>query len=175
MRVGPVLDNVRVPQQFYRDEPTARTSWRQAILMGVNTRTYKFALGAALLDVAKTGRDAVPLVELASTYATYLVNRAGNYPQASSSLQLSDMDFLSVLARERDESAANNAPTEALVDAATRYLGGPPGYLGGPPGYIAAGRVITVAINGDHGMTNELGDQIPFCDEAAAQKSVCGA
>lgn len=36
--------------------------------MGVNTRTYKFALGAALLDLAETGRDAVPLVELASTY-----------------------------------------------------------------------------------------------------------
>ena len=65
----------RVQQQFYRAEPTARTSWRQAILMGVNTRTYKFALGAALLDLAKTGRGAVPLIELASTYATHLVNR----------------------------------------------------------------------------------------------------
>jgi hypothetical protein len=113
-----------VQQQFYRDEPTARTSWRQAILMGVNTRTYKFALGAALLDLADTGRDAVPLVELASTYATHLVNRTGDYPQASSSLQLSDTDFLSVLARERNESVANNAPTEALVDAATRSIPG---------------------------------------------------
>jgi hypothetical protein len=76
-------------------------TWRQAILMGVNTRSYKFALGAALLDLAKTGRDAAPLIELASTYATHLVNRTGNYPQASSSLQLSDKDFPSVLARER--------------------------------------------------------------------------
>ena len=65
----------RVQQHFYRAEPTARTSWRQAILMGVNTRTYKFALGAALLDLAKTGRGAVPLIELASTYATHRVNR----------------------------------------------------------------------------------------------------
>jgi len=113
-----------VQQQFYRAEPTAGTSWRQAILMGVNTRTYKFALGAALLDLAKTGRDAVPLIELASTYATHLVNRTGNYPQASSSLHLSDKDFLSVLARERDESIATNAPTEALVDAATRSIPG---------------------------------------------------
>ena len=61
-------------------------------------------------------------------------------------------------------------PVEVDVMNASDYK-----YLGGPPGYTAAGRVITVAINGDHGMTNELGDQIPFCDEAAAHKSVCGA
>jgi hypothetical protein len=48
-------------------------------------------------------------------------------------------------------------------------------YLGGPPGYTAPGRVITVSINGDHGLTNELGDQVPFCDAAAAGKAVCGA
>lgn len=111
-------------QSFYRDDPTPRTAWRQAILMGVNTRTYKFPLGAALLHIAASGRDAVPLIELASTYATQLVNRAGNYPQASSSLELSETDFLSVLAREREESANSGAPTEALVDAAVRSIPG---------------------------------------------------
>ena len=109
---------------FYRDDPTPRTSWRQAILMGANTRTYKFPLGAALLDVATSGRDAVPLVELASIYATYLVNRAGDFPQASSALELSENDFLSVLGRERQESIAGGTPTEALVDAATRSIPG---------------------------------------------------
>ena len=111
-------------QQFYREEPTARTSWRQAILMGVNTRTYKFALRAALLDLAKTGRDAVPLIELASTYATHLVNRTGNYPQASSSLQLSDKDFLSVLARERDDSVPTTPPPTLWSMRAARSIPG---------------------------------------------------
>ena len=109
---------------FYQDDPTPRTSWRQAILMGANTRTYKFPLGAALLDLASLGRDAVPLVELASIYATYLVNRTGNYPQASSNLELSDTDFLSVLAREREASVAGGTPTEALVDAAANSIPG---------------------------------------------------
>lgn len=109
-------------QSFYRDDPTPRTSWRQAILMGANTRTYKFPLGSALLEVAASGRDAVPVVELAVAYATYLVNRSGNYPQASAALQLSDTDFLSVLARERHKSIAEGAPTEELIDAATRSI-----------------------------------------------------
>jgi hypothetical protein len=63
-----------------------------------------------------------------------------------------------------------SVPVEVDVINASDYK-----YLGGPPGYTAAGRVLTVSINGDHGMTNELGDQVPFCDPAAAQKSVCGA
>lgn len=92
--------------------------------MGANTRTYKFPLGAALLEVAALGRDGVPLVELAGTYATYLLNRTGEYPQASSALALSDTDFLSVLDRERKASLANGEPTEELVDAAVRSIPG---------------------------------------------------
>jgi hypothetical protein len=65
-------------------------------------------------------------------------------------------------------------PVEVDVMNASDYS-----YLGGPPGYTAPGRVVTVSINGDHvGSRDEghvLGDQVPFCDEAAAHKSVCGA
>jgi hypothetical protein len=110
--------------EFYRTEPTARTAWRQVILMGANVRTYKFPLGAALLDLARSGRDAVSLVELATTYATHLVHRAGDFPQAPSSLSMSDQDFLSVLAREREESRTAGGPTEALVDAAVKSIPG---------------------------------------------------
>ena len=35
--------------------------------MGANTRTYKFSLCAALLDLATSGRDAVPLVAMRQT------------------------------------------------------------------------------------------------------------
>ncbi len=92
--------------------------------MGANTRTYKFPLGAALLKHAAAGADAVPLRELATTYANYLVNRPGGYPQVSSSATLSDNDFLSVLGRERSESLADERPTELLIDAAERSIPG---------------------------------------------------
>lgn len=68
-------------------------------------------------------------------------------------------------------------PVEVDVMKASDYS-----YLGGPPGYTAAGQVLTVSFNGDHvgavGARNggyPLGDQVPFCDEAARSKSVCGA
>jgi hypothetical protein len=110
--------------QFYRSEPTARTAWRQAILMGANVRTYKFPLGAALLDLARSGRDAVPLVELATAYSTRLIARAGEFPQAPSTQSMGDQDFLSVLSREREESRAAGTPTETLVNAAVRSIPG---------------------------------------------------
>ncbi len=65
-------------------------------------------------------------------------------------------------------------PVEVDVVNASDYR-----YLGGPPGYTAAGRVLTVSIDGDHvGASDEghvLGDQVPFCDPAATHKAVCGA
>lgn len=107
--------------QFYRDEPTARTSWRLAILMGVNTRTYKFALGAALLELGRAECDLVPLRELASRYAAVLLQRPAA-SQASAATSLGDKDFLSVLRRERDASIAAGRPSEALIDAAARSI-----------------------------------------------------
>ncbi|WP_139334612.1 hypothetical protein [Mycobacterium colombiense] len=65
-------------------------------------------------------------------------------------------------------------PVEVDVMNASDYS-----YLGAPPGFTAPGRVVTVSINDDHvGARSEghvLGDQVPFCDAAAAHKSVCGA
>lgn len=110
--------------QFYRKEPTARTSWRLAILMGANTRTYKFALGSALLEVGQQGRDIVSLRELASLYTARLLDRASDFPQAPASNELGTNDFLSVLDRERAASLATGEPSEALVDAATRSIPG---------------------------------------------------
>ena len=65
-------------------------------------------------------------------------------------------------------------PVEVDVMNASDYS-----YLGGPPDQTAPGRVLIVSINGDHvGARNEghqLGDQVPFCDEASDLKGVCGA
>ncbi|WP_280249446.1 HNH endonuclease [Nocardia abscessus] len=108
--------------QFYRDEPTARTSWRLAILMGANTRTYKFALGSALLELGQAGRDKVTLSELGSLYAAQLIRRPAESQQAAAGSPLSDSDFLSVLRRERSESIDAGQPTEVLVNAAVRSI-----------------------------------------------------
>jgi hypothetical protein len=65
-------------------------------------------------------------------------------------------------------------PVEVDVMNASDY-----NFLGGPPDHTAPGRVLTVSITGDNvGVSNEghqLGDRSPFCDEASAHKSVCGA
>jgi hypothetical protein len=70
-------------------------------------------------------------------------------------------------------------PVEVDVMNASDYS-----YMGYPADQQAPGRVMTISINGDHvGARNEghqLGDPVPFCDEAsrsfgAAHTSVCGA
>jgi hypothetical protein len=103
--------------QFYTDEPTAKTAWRFAVLMGVNTRTYKFALAEALLMQAKQGRTDIPLGELAAPYAMALLRHL-DMPQATEASALGDSDFLTVALAERTESMTAGAPTERLLDAA---------------------------------------------------------
>ena len=65
-------------------------------------------------------------------------------------------------------------PVEVDVTNASDYS-----YLGERADPTLPGRVLIVSINGDHvGARNEghqLGDQVPFCDEASDLKGVCGA
>ena len=89
-----------------------------AVLMGANSRTYKFALGSALLTMAQQGRDSATLEELAVPYAMSLVEHAGKYPQGPQSAVQSESDFLSVLAGEAAASRSSGEPTETLREAA---------------------------------------------------------
>ena len=43
--------------------------WRSILLFGSNTATYKFALGGALLDAARSGNDEIKLPDLAVLFA----------------------------------------------------------------------------------------------------------
>ncbi|MGK5112779.1 HNH endonuclease [Geodermatophilus sp. CPCC 205506] len=108
--------------EFYRVEPTAVTSWRMAVLMGANSRTYKFALGSALLDLARRGCEEASLTELAVPYAMQLVQRAGRYPQAPAGSVSSAADFLTVLHEESSTSLRHGAPTSRLLDAAVASM-----------------------------------------------------
>lgn len=105
-------------EDFFRSEPTPYASWRWAVLMGANSRTYKFPLGDALLEHAATGREDLPLRELAVTYAMAIARRVNDAPQASQSTSTGAADFLTVAREEAEESLTAGEPTERLVRAA---------------------------------------------------------
>ncbi|MFH8348229.1 HNH endonuclease [Streptomyces sp. NPDC018045] len=110
---------------FYANAPSARASWRLAILMGHNARTYKFALGNALLHHAAQGHTEVPLRDLAAPYAMTLLERAAQAPQAPvGRMALSETDFLTVATQESAESRRLGRPTDRLLDAAVRSMPG---------------------------------------------------
>ncbi|WP_031484287.1 HNH endonuclease domain-containing protein [Streptomyces bicolor] len=107
---------------FYAQDASARTSWRLAVLMGANSRTYKFALGAAVLDAAGRGQREIPLAELAAPYALELARRLGDAPQAPEGAALRDSDFLTIAKEERAGTLEAGQPTERLLEAATRSM-----------------------------------------------------
>ncbi|NRQ32963.1 HNH endonuclease [Nonomuraea sp. NN258] len=108
--------------EFFREEPTARSSWRLAVLMGANVRTYKFALGEALLGAAAEGRADILLRDLAKPYAMSLVEHLAHAPQASTRGTPRESDFLSVAQKEAAESVRLGSPTEKLLAAAMKSM-----------------------------------------------------
>lgn len=107
---------------FFEYEPSARTSWRLAILMGANDRTYKFALGSALLAAAADGRADLPLRELAVPYAMSLVHHIGQAPQARPGSVTGHTDYLAVAGQEAAESLRLGFPTEKLLAATMKSM-----------------------------------------------------
>ncbi|GHB75531.1 hypothetical protein GCM10010377_77390 [Streptomyces viridiviolaceus] len=109
-------------RDFYAFDASPRASWRLAVLMGANARTYKFALGQALLDLAQQGRTLVELAELAAAYSLHLVRHLADNPQAPHSVQFGDNDFLTVATQESAATLTAGHPTERLVAAAERSM-----------------------------------------------------
>ncbi|MER5885288.1 HNH endonuclease signature motif containing protein [Streptomyces sp. NPDC001941] len=109
---------------FYERDASPRASWRLAVLMGRNSRTYKFGLGRTLLDFGREGRDAVPLTEFAAAYALNMAHHMGQDPQAPRGPEPGPRDFLTVAADERAATVVAGRATERLVDAAVRSIPG---------------------------------------------------
>ncbi|NGO75236.1 HNH endonuclease [Streptomyces sp. YC504] len=107
---------------FFAAEPSVRSSWRLAILMGANSRTYKFALGDALLEHARHGHTEIPLSELAVPYAMSLVKHAATAPQAPEGTSIGTTDFLALAAAEREETRKLGRPTDLLLEAAVKSM-----------------------------------------------------
>lgn len=55
---------------FIEQAPTPESVWRAIILFGMNTASYKFALGRALLELAQRKQAVILLEELAIPYAS---------------------------------------------------------------------------------------------------------
>ncbi|MGW2392329.1 HNH endonuclease [Streptomyces lydicamycinicus] len=109
-------------REFFDQDASARASWRLAVLMGANSRTYKFALGEALLEFARHGRDAVPLAEFAAAYSMGLVRHVAEAPQASQAAEWGENDFLTLAGRESAATLDAGRATEQLVAAAVRSM-----------------------------------------------------
>lgn len=92
--------------------------------MGANSRTYKFALGSALLSMARDGRETVSMAELAEPYALALVRRAQRYPQGPARAVLGEADYLSILKAESAVTLASGSPTERLIAASVASMPG---------------------------------------------------
>ncbi|MFD5522391.1 HNH endonuclease [Streptomyces sp. NPDC127066] len=109
-------------RDFYAQDASARASWRLAVLMGANSRTYKFALGQALLEFGRGGQEAVPLAEFAAAYSLGLVRHSAQNPQAPQAEKLGENDFLTVAAQESAATLETGRPTERLLAAAVRSM-----------------------------------------------------
>ncbi|MFF4442018.1 HNH endonuclease [Streptomyces sp. NPDC001621] len=109
-------------REFYTQDASARASWRLAVLMGANSRTYKFALGQALLEFGQTGREDIPLAEFAANYSLGVVRHLTQNPQAPQTAELGEKDFLTVAQQEMATTLDTGRPTERLLAAAVRSM-----------------------------------------------------
>lgn len=110
--------------EFYTSHPTPTTAWRLAVLMGANSRTYKFALAQALLEHARAGRSEVTLAQLAAPYAKALALHSLEMPQAPDASNLRQGDFLKIAAEDAAQTLREGRPTDRLLDAAIRTMPG---------------------------------------------------
>ncbi|MFD5633667.1 HNH endonuclease [Streptomyces sp. NPDC127077] len=109
-------------REFYTQDASARASWRLAVLMGANSRTYKFALGQTLLEFGQTGREGVPVTEFAAAYSLSLVHHLARDPQAPYAQERSEKDFLTVAEQESAATLESGRPTERLLAAAVHSM-----------------------------------------------------
>jgi hypothetical protein len=106
------------------DDPTL--SWRAIVLYGLNTATYKIALGRSLEYLARAGRDRVTMPELAEVFFDLYAERLqeGNRPQLSHPNRLTVMERVVALHEagkiDRDEAIACVA-ADAFGDVVPRF------------------------------------------------------
>lgn len=104
------------PSSAYTDGPTL--CWRAIVLYGLNTATYKIALGRTLEHLAWAGRDRVTMPELAEVFFDLYAERLreGNRPQLSHPNRLTVMERVVAL-HESDKIDREEAIARVAADA----------------------------------------------------------
>ncbi len=75
-------------RRFFDDQPSLDNYWRAAILLGKNTASYKFAFGAALVELAPTASQSfIPLHTLAKPFALHTARHLRDFPKQTSNAQ----------------------------------------------------------------------------------------
>ena len=108
----------------FAEDPTL--SWRAIVLYGLNTATYKIALGRSLEHLARAGRDRITVPELAEIFFDLYAERLrdGGRPQLSQPNRLTVMERVVALHEtgtiDRDEAIARVA-ADAFGDVVPRF------------------------------------------------------
>ncbi|WP_432053034.1 HNH endonuclease [Streptomyces xiamenensis] len=111
--------------RFLELERSARACFRMSVLMGANTRTYKFALAESLLHFGALGREAVPLDVFVEPYTMEMARRqVAGACHVSATAEPGPADFLTHLERDAAASLALGHPTDALREAAVASVPG---------------------------------------------------
>lgn len=79
-------------EQFVLSEPTDRNQFRSIVLFGRNVASYKFALAKSLTHFAVSGRESVPLTELAIPFVAEICAHLKESPRQTTSGQSRFLD-----------------------------------------------------------------------------------
>ena len=70
-------------ERFYEVEPSLINYWRGVILFGLNTASYKFALGKSLLEFASAEKEFIHMPELADRFSHHIAEHIKQSPKQS--------------------------------------------------------------------------------------------
>ncbi|MDC0066834.1 HNH endonuclease [Verrucomicrobia bacterium] len=70
-------------EKFYEVEPSLTNYWRAVILFGLNTASYKFALGKSLLEFANLEKEFINMTELADRFSYHIAEHVKQAPKQS--------------------------------------------------------------------------------------------
>ena len=66
--------------KFKPSSPTLESCWRSSILIGINDKCYKFALGKSLLFFSKLQKNEISISELSSVYTNFICDHLKDAP-----------------------------------------------------------------------------------------------
>ena len=100
--------------EFIEYSPSPSNYWRGIVLFGRNVASYKFALGKALVELARDEREAVSLEELAVPYARFMCEHLRDADKQATSATSLFLQACRAFNRDEVDHAALIETTERL-------------------------------------------------------------